>query len=332
MNYEELSDSENCQPSSSANPDDSTNILVKEDLFQRRFEEGYDLYDPVQYESSISEFFPETPALTPVDVSVATNAHNLNSSISSRSCYSCSLQAPLTSSFSSSSNCPSSSGENGFSSTLTQETTSGSSVSPVLSSPNMSTPRMEVVSSGGISSPSMKRSPWSSITNLLPGSTPKSSGRFNSPLRNYLDPIAAATAKEAKTGKATSLECIEVLEAKKKKENEAAEKEERKKERERKKVEREELARKKKEPRLEQKKKREAALKEAAAKKVTVAAKEYHTRSAASTCSTVFTTSSESSSVTPTPTLSISLVSPHLSLVVLLILIYLHQAHYTTHI
>ena len=108
-----------------------------------------------------------------------------------------------------------------------------------------------MVSSDGVSNPPVKRSPLASITNYLPGSTPKSSSILNSPLSKHLEPIE--TPVKPKTGRArvlTSMECIELLEEKKrKKEQEASEKEERKKERERKKLEREELARKKAEAR-----------------------------------------------------------------------------------
>lgn len=85
MNSEELSTGYS-QPSSSASPDGSTNSVSftseKEDLFQHRFEEGYDLLDPEYLswlrlnhpdavpsdESSVSDFFSDIPALSPIDV------------------------------------------------------------------------------------------------------------------------------------------------------------------------------------------------------------------------------------------------------------------------
>lgn len=117
------------------------------------------------------------------------------------------------------------------------------------------------------------------VTNHL-HSTPKSSGRFKSPLSKHLDVIPRPE-KGTKTGTArvlTSAEWLEITEEKqRKKEQEAIQKEERKRERERKKIEREQLAQKRKEERLEQQKRRaEASLKkkeEIAAKKAARAAK-----------------------------------------------------------
>ncbi len=113
-------------------------------------------------------------------------------------------------------------------------------------------------------SPTLKRSPLASITNLLPGNTPKSSRTIVS---RHLDSIAPV--KIADTGKAkvlTSAECLKMLDEKKQKKEQAVmEKEERKRERERKKFEREEIAKKKKEEQLEKKRMREeAALKKTA--------------------------------------------------------------------
>lgn len=144
MNSEEVSTEKsapvNCeklstQPSSSTSPDDGTSLPSftpdKEELFQHRYEEGYDLYDPEYFswlevyhpealpsnESSISEFFPDVPALSPVDGAIPTDAHHLNANISSG-------YQPSNNSSSSTS----------FSSTATSGTSSSSSSSPFTSS------------------------------------------------------------------------------------------------------------------------------------------------------------------------------------------------------
>ncbi len=67
-----------------------------------------------------------------------------------------------------------------------------------------------VANSASVSSPA-KRLPLASVTNLLPGDTPKSSARFKSPLCKHLD-VVPGPLKEVKTGKArvlTSAECVE---------------------------------------------------------------------------------------------------------------------------
>jgi hypothetical protein len=255
----------------------------KEELFEHRFEEGYDLYDDeytswlrihhpdaLPNQASVSEFFPDAQTL---GSDVLNGTHHLDSSVSSgyQPSDSGSSPAPPSSSSSSSSSAHFSRSENDSSainsSVLVPETPSATSTSPLFSSPSMSIPCTPVVNTSGISSssshtPPPKRSPLAPITNSLPGSTPRSSNAFSPGLARHIELIPAPQ-KETKTGKArvlTSVECIEMLtEKEQKKVQQAMEKEERKKERERKKLEREELARQKKETRLEQKEKREAA-------------------------------------------------------------------------
>ncbi len=113
-------------------------------------------------------------------------------------------------------------------------------------------------------SPTLKRSPLASITNLLPGNTPKYSRTIVSRHLNSIAPVKIAITGKAKV--LTSAACLKMLDEKKQKKEQAVmEKEERKRERERKKFEREEIAKKKKEEKLEKKRMREeAALKKTA--------------------------------------------------------------------
>ena len=90
---EKQSTEDECQPNSSGSPALSL-PPEKEELFERRFDEGYDIYDaeyvswlhihhPDADTSSFIDFFPDTPALTPVDGNTPNDAHQLSSSPSS---------------------------------------------------------------------------------------------------------------------------------------------------------------------------------------------------------------------------------------------------------
>ncbi len=294
INYQDDSESIDIDKSESSSPcvensnsEPPSFSPEKEDLYQHRFEEGYDLHDDeyslwlrvnhpeaLVEESSITEFFPDTPVLTPLDNHISDNVVSLSSSGCPPS--NGSLGSALSTPSGNSGQAPESlSGDKSFqntdyctagisphddsgpvivSHTLPCERSDRSTGSDTRVTPNRSTSQ----------SPTLKRSPLASITNLLPGNTPKSSRTIVS---RHLDSIAPV--KIANTGKAkvlTSAKCLKMLDKKKQKKDQAVmEKKERKRERERKKFEREEIAKKKKEEKLEKKRMREeAALKKTA--------------------------------------------------------------------
>lgn len=237
----------------------------KEELYQRRFEEGYDLFDE-DYErwlrssqpgvlESFHDLDPESPVRSFNDTPHGAHPEATPSS----------LPSPLAMDTSTSnSSSPAAS---------VPETPPSNIVSHNFSSPVASVPETPPSTIASRSTPTRIRSPLSDLGNR--------GGNRVSPLGKHLKPVPVEGAKATKTGHArvlTSAECLEVLEEKKrKKEQEAEEKEERKKERERKKAEREELLEKKKKERLErQEERKEAALKKkqaVAAKKQATAAK-----------------------------------------------------------
>ena len=282
----------------SAHHSSSSELSFSNELFRRRFEEGYDVYDDDEYilwlrsnhpnalpnsQSSVMDFFSGVQPIASVSEDEIPRSAHHSSSISPASQSSDSSCLPLdnssssdksSSSSSSSSSNSRSSSSHGSSSALAPETPSSSSSPLLFSSPEVSIPCTPTNNSASASSPyhtpSRKRSPLASITNHVSHSTPNS-GKLRS-LSKFLEPIV--TQEKAKTGHArvlTSVECIQSLEEKqKKKEQEAQEKEERKKERERRKIEKEELLQKKKEERLVLQKQRQQA---AAAKKAAATAR-----------------------------------------------------------
>lgn len=240
----------------------------KEELYCRRFEEGYDLFDEeyerwlyinhpeAVLESSVIDHFAEIDPIPPIGTLDTTPNGAQQAS---------SEATP-----------PSEVSPNGAHQIASKATPPSKSLPLAVnkgsfnSSPVPSVPETPPTNSVIQRTPTRVHSPLSDIGNC--------SGRClseSSLLGKHLTPVPVQ--KPSKTGQArvlTSAECIELLEEKRrKKEQEAEEKEARKKERERKKAEREELQRKKKE--LQQQRK-EAALKkksEAAARKLAAAAR-----------------------------------------------------------
>lgn len=258
--------------------DNPTFSPEKEELYQRRFEEGYDLFDedyerwlhnshPEVLESIVDHFQdidPITPESPVSSFNITPNDAHPEATPSSLPTISSPLAMDTATSNSSS---PAAS---------VPETPPSNSVSRNFSSPVASVPETPPSNIASHSTPTHMRSPLSDLGN-------RSGNRVSgsSPLGKHLKPVPVQGAKATKTGHArvlTSAECMELLEEKRrKKEQEAEEKEERKRERERKKAERAELLEKKKKERLEcQEQRKEAALKKkqaAAAKKQAAAAK-----------------------------------------------------------
>ena len=172
-------ETDNSEPNSSGVQDNGAEspffLPQKEALYQHRFEEGCDLYDTdyiswlhvnqtdaLPDESTIIQFFSDAPVITPLDSDILDNAHSLES-IGCQPSNSDLSPAPSTSSGSGSS-------------VLAPETPLNDESGP------STVPCIPVVldSSSGTSGPTtaLKRSPLASITNLLPGRIPKSSGTF----------------------------------------------------------------------------------------------------------------------------------------------------------
>ena len=242
--------------------------LQQEELFARRFEEGYDFHDE-NYSQWLSVNHPE-----------AVSAAQLNSVVD---CFTnVEPTVPVTSP-----DHPGSSSPEPSSSLLVPESSSSNESPQLFSSPEASIPDTppETLPRNAVSqfnTPSRKRSPLVPV-NCMSSNTPVA--KKVSPLSKYLPNIVLQEPK-TKPGHArvlTSSECMEMLEEKKrKKEEEAKEKEERKVKRERAKILKEQELQKKKEERMKrQKQRQEAVLKkkqEVAARKLAAAAKKQATK------------------------------------------------------
>ena len=253
----------------------------EEDLFSRRFEEGYDLHDScyeqwlhvthpqVLMTESVIDSFKDVEPFIPL-ASVSSPA--AVSKTPPTSTYSSMFQTPPSSSsskstfsfHSSSSSSAIPDGSSSSSSPLALETPPTNTSPAMFSLPTPPVPETPPTNSVSPCSPHallQRRSPLAPVINCSPN---LHSGTATSPLSRYIQPIPRGTKSTGKMGCAkvlTSTKCLQLLEEKKrKKEKEAEEKEERRNERKRRKIEREELQKKKKEERLEhQRKKQEEA-------------------------------------------------------------------------
>ena len=254
------------EPSSENSTSESSKVTQapfskeEEELYCRRFEEGYDLHDdryelwlsivhPVESTGSVADSFVSVEPATPSFMSASPESPPNNTSLPmSQTPPSNSSSNSSSRSSSGSSSTPSS---DSSSSSPLVENTPPSVMSPILF-PSPVSPVPETPPTNSVSPSVQCRSPLTPIanSNLFSGS----------PLNQYLTPVPKDVNSHRRMGRAsvlTSKECLDMLEEKqRKKKREAEEKEERKKERERQRVERVEQQRKKKEERLEQQRKK----------------------------------------------------------------------------